>query len=116
MADEEPLRRLEEGVGAATEAACRLLSEARGGGGGGSKPPPAGWQAPPEERRHLPELEALVNAVSALRDLIPPDVADRLAAAIKEVLLALRALVDYWLERIDRKPQPPAEVQDIPID
>jgi len=116
MADEERLQRLEERLGRATEAAERLMAEARGGGGGGPKPPPAGWQTPSEERRQLPELEALVNAVAALRELIPPDVADRLMAAIKEVLLALRALVDYWLERIDRKPPPPAEVQDIPID
>lgn len=118
MVDDERLERLEERLGRATEAAERLISDARTGGGEGKgpKPPTSGWQAPSDERRQLPELEALVNAVSALRELIPPDVADRLVAAIKEVLLALRALVDYWLERIDRKPPPPAEVQDIPID
>jgi len=116
--DDEPLRRLEERLGRATEAAERLISEARSGGAGG-KPPPSGWQAPQGEHGRagqIPELEALLGALSALRELVPPDVADRLLAALKEVLLALRALVDYWLERLDRKPPTSAEVQDIPIE
>jgi hypothetical protein len=119
MADEplEPLRRIEERLERAAEAAERMISEA------GRRPPPAGWQVPAGGDggvggggRVLPELEALVAAVASLRELVPPDVTERLMAAIKEVLLALRALLDYHLERLDRKPPPPAEVQDIPID
>ena len=118
MEDEprDPLRRLEERLGNATEAAERLISEAAQSRAG--RPPPAGWQAPPQERstRPLPELDALISAFASLRELIPPEVSDRVVAAVKEVLLALRALLDYYLERLDRKPPPPAEVQDIPID
>ena len=115
MGDEprEPLRRLEERLERAAQAAERVISEA------GRRPPPAGWQAPADGTgggRAFPELEALFNAVASLRELVPPDVTDRLLAALKEVLLALRALLDYYLERIDRRQPPPAEVQDIPID
>lgn len=111
------LGRLEEHLGRVTEAAERLISEA-GGAGRSERPPPAGWQTPAEEGAHgrrLPELEALLAALTSVRELVPADAAERLMAALKELLLALRALLDYWLDRLDRKPPPPAEVQDIPI-
>ena len=50
-----------------------------------------------------------------MRNRIPPDLQQRLAEAIREVLLALRALIDWYLERSDRAGSGPAEVQDIPI-
>ena len=50
-----------------------------------------------------------------MRDRIPPELQQRLAEAIREVLLALRALIDWYLERTDRARSGPAEVQDIPI-
>lgn len=114
VADEaqEPLRRLEERLERATEAAERMISEM------GPRPPQSGWQSPPEERsspRPLPELEALLAALAPLRELIPPDAADRLIAAFKEILMAIRALIDYYLERLERRPPEPPEVQDIPL-
>ncbi len=51
----------------------------------------------------------------AVRDRIPPELQQRLAEAIREVLLALRALIDWYLERTERARSGPAEVQDIPI-
>jgi hypothetical protein len=120
MTDEprEPLRRLEERLSKASEAAERLISEAARGANPG-KPPPAGWQAPQQpasERRPAGELEALVQAIVALRDLIPPEVMERITAAIREVLLAVRALIDFYLERLDRRRAEPPEVRDIPIE
>lgn len=122
MTDEpqEPLRRLERRLSRASDAAERLISEAARAGGPG-RPPPAGWQAPepPEpdsDARPGSELEMLVQAIQALRELIPPEVMERVAAAIKEVLLALRALIDFYLERLERKPEQPVEVQEIPIE
>lgn len=118
MTDEpqEPLRRLEQRLSQASDAAERLIAEtARSVGTGGT--PPAGWQAPeqsPSETR--PELDTLIQAIQALRELIPPEVMARVASAIREVLLALRALIDFYLERIDRRRTEPAEVQEIPID
>ena len=63
----------------------------------------------------MPELDPLVALVQAMRDLIPPELQRRLAAALREVLLALRALIDWYLERLERRREQGVEVQDIPI-
>jgi hypothetical protein len=78
-------------------------------------PPPAGWQTADDARNSTPELDPFVALVQAMRDLIPPDLQQRLIAALREVLLALRALIDWYLERIDRGRGHGTEVQDIPI-
>ena len=123
-AAEETLRRLEERLDRASAAAERLMAEAAGhaagnaaGSDAGPEPPPAGWQAPhaeaPPERDS--DLEALIALARSVRELIPPDLQQRLVNALREVLQALRDLVDWYLERLDRERAEPAEVQDIPI-
>jgi hypothetical protein len=83
---------------------------------GAGQPPPAGWQTPEDEpRRVAPELDPFVALVQAMRDLVPSELQQRLIAAVREVLLALRALIDWYLERIDRRRDQGVEVQDIPI-
>jgi hypothetical protein len=122
---EEALRRLEQRLDRASEAAERLMAQAaaeaaRAGAGGGGpqpgEPPPAGWQIPEDARDGLsPELDPFVVLVQALRDLIPPDLQRRLVAALRELLLALRALIDWYLERLERRREQSVEVEDIPI-
>ena len=86
------------------------------GAGDEPDPPPAGWQtAEDTSRGSTPELDPFVALVQAMRDLIPPDLQRRLIAALREVLLALRALIDWYLERLERKREQGVEVQDIPI-
>jgi hypothetical protein len=53
--------------------------------------------------------------VRSLRDLIPPDLQQRLAEALRELLLALRALIDWYLERLEQRRKTPTPIQDIPI-
>jgi hypothetical protein len=134
-ATEETLRRLEERLGRASEAAERLLAEAARSAGEKAAevvdaltdpqpradpprdgPPPAGWQVPGGNRSGVEgELESLIEVVRSLRDLIPPELQRRLAEALRELLLALRALIDWYLERLDRNRTTPVDVQDIPI-
>ncbi len=129
--EREALRRLEERLGAASERAQRLMSEAAQAAWkepaaepeppseeGPPRPPPAGWQASDNGRASTAggELEALIAAVRALRELVPPEVVQRLAEAVKDVLLALRALIDWYVERLDRRSAEPPPVEDIPID
>lgn len=135
---EEALRRLEARLDRASEAAERLMAQAAeaaagaghpsggepmgaadgpgaaGAAGEPPKPPPSGWQVP-EDARAAPELDPLVALVQALRDLVPADLQRRLVAAIRELLLALRALIDWYLERIERRRAQAVEVEDIPI-
>jgi hypothetical protein len=116
----DTLRRLEDRLSQASEAAERLFDEASRSARG-DRPPPAGWQIPnghdePQSRSLGAELEALLAALGLVRDLIPPEVLERLATAFRELLLALRALINVYLERLER-PQPAREqVRDIPID
>jgi hypothetical protein len=138
---EEALRRLEQRLDRATEATERLMAQAaeaaaragnpsagnpgegspgadagNGGGGDGVKPPPAGWQVPDGAPAGiLPDLDPFIALVQALRDLIPPELQRRLVAALRELLLALRALIDWYLEHLERRRGQSVEVQDIPI-
>jgi hypothetical protein len=124
-AAEDALRRLEARLDQASAAAERLLAEAaaRIGGeaprGDRDEPPPAGWQVPGQDGQDRPaagrDLELLLGFVQSLRDLIPPDLQRRLSAALRELLLAVRALIDWYLERMERGRAEPTEVQDIPI-
>jgi hypothetical protein len=122
----DALRRLEERLDRASEAAERLMAEAaararafQGDGAQRDKPPPAGWQAPGSENQSgaagSSELELLTQVIQSVRDLIPPDLQRRLAEALRELLMALRALIDFYLERLERQKAAPGEVQDIPI-
>jgi hypothetical protein len=115
---EDALGRLEERLDRASQAAERLLADAAERVTT-PKPPPAGWQQPAEEPGTgsplLADADLLLAVFGALRDRIPPDLQQRLAEAIREVLLALRALIDWYLERSERGRSGPAEVQDIPI-
>ena len=48
----------------------------------------------------------LMDAVDALMDsLLPAEVRAHMRAARKEQLLAMRSMVDVWIERVDRKPE-----------
>ena len=92
----------------------------RGGdsGGAASRPrtPPRGWQIPEDAPAGSDsDLDPFVTLVQALRDLIPPELQRRLVAALRELLLALRALIDWYLERLERRREQGVEVQDIPI-
>jgi hypothetical protein len=61
------------------------------------------------------EVDLLLGILASFRDRIPAELQQRLADALREVLLAVRALIDWYLERSERRRRQPAEVQDIPI-
>jgi hypothetical protein len=130
--DAAALRALEQRLDRATAAAERLLSEAgacAGAGAGaagsadsaaGAGVPERGWQragadAAPGDWVEPGDAELLLSLLSGVRDRIPVELQQRLVAALREVLQALRALIDWCLERAERRAATPAEVQDIPI-
>jgi hypothetical protein len=93
---------------AAYLAAERLVREAHeraqaAAGGEQHTPPP-----------RAPDLTALLDAA---RGAVPPDLSRQLADALRELLIALRAIIDYSIARLE-PPPPPAEpeVEDIPVD
>jgi hypothetical protein len=140
-AAEDALRRLEARLERASHAAERLIAEAAAGvarsaappaaaagpaGSAGSpgsgpspagKPPPAGWQVPLSDATTggNGDGEVLAQVIQSLRELIPPDLQRRLAEALHEVLLAVRAVIDWYLTRVEQRRAEPSKVQDIPI-
>ena len=129
--DAEALARLQERLERASATAERLIAEAaaraaaetaaaavRAGQAGPGKPPPAGWQRPGDgapRPEASGEIELLLEAIQALRHRIPPELQQRLGEALREVLLALRALIDWYLERTERQRTEPVQAHDIPI-
>ncbi len=79
------------------------------------RPPPAGWQTRRSAEQTPGDLELLLQVIGSLRERVPSDLQRRLAEALRELLLALRALIDWYLERAERHRREPVEVQDIPI-
>jgi len=78
--------------------------------------PPNGWAsggAPPNAA--FGDLGALIKLVDGLRGQLPPELARQLADALRELLIALRAVLDYTIERLEQPPQGEREVEDIPI-
>ena len=71
--------------------------------------------APPPRRSSGPDLSPLFAIVEALRRGLPRELQGQFNSLLREVLLTMRALIDWYLERLDRDEKRP-EVQDIPID
>jgi hypothetical protein len=62
-----------------------------------------------------PDPAALFSMLDGMRRMAPRELEDQLTNLIREFLLTLRSLIDWYLERLDRQPQEP-RVEDIPIE
>jgi hypothetical protein len=80
-------------------------------------PPPRGWQAPGQGGPPpFPDLTPLFALVDALRGTVPPDLLNQLTEALRDLLLALRASLDYSIARLERPAAEPVPVEDIPVE
>jgi hypothetical protein len=68
-----------------------------------------------EERPQMPDPAALFVLLDGMRRAAPRELEEQVTKLIREFLLTLRALIDWYLERLDRPRREP-EVEDIPID
>jgi len=76
-----------------------------------SQPPPTSGGVP-----DLGPLFAVGEALAdALRRGMPRELQEQFNSLLREVLLTIRALIDWYLERLDRADRKP-EVEDIRID
>ena len=105
----DAVREAERLVREATERAERLTGEVpprgfeeqRAGGAGGAP---------------FPDLSALGGLLELARSSLPPDLQRQLQQALRELLVALRAVLDYSIDRLEPGPPPPSStVEDIPI-
>ena len=108
----DAVREAERLVREATERAEAIARE-----GAARAVPPRGFAeergdgAPP-----FPDLTALTGLLEVARTSLPPDLQRQLAQALRELLIALRAVLDYSIERLDPGPVPTVQVEDIPIE
>ena len=73
-----------------------------------------GMPPPPPPRGGF-DPTSLFVLLDAFRRAAPAELQDRVTGLIREVLLTLRSLIDWYLDRLDRQPAEP-RVEDIPID
>jgi hypothetical protein len=82
--------------------------------------PPPGWDWTQEEyagahRPPAPDLSALIALLDSLRRMIPAELQEQFNALQRELLLTVRGLIDWQLERLEAgKAETP--VEEIPID
>ena len=104
MAPPDPLDELRERVRATQDAAERLAGEARA-----TPPTPRDETA----RRARGPGRAAAHAARPRPARAP---AAGLRRDPRSVLLLLRAMIDYWVERLDAAAPAEVEVQDIPVE
>ena len=51
-----------------------------------------------------------------MRGVVPPELARQLADALRELLIAIRAVLDWYIARLEPSERQAPEVQDIPVD
>ena len=111
---DDPLAALREQIRSTAEAAERLAEEARTG------PSAAGSGPPPRTDDAARETQALVALVEMLRDLLPPELRRQVAELIRQILMLIRAVLDWWVQRLEPGRDDPVatepEVEDIPLD
>lgn len=115
--DDDPLQQLRDRIRATQDAAHRLADEAAQARS--AKTPPAGWASPSDHADRTEDVRALVTLLESFRELIPEDLADQFRELLRQLLLLLRALIDWWVERMEAPPRTAGAegraVQDIPI-
>ena len=105
----------------AYEAAERLVREAHAKAEEAARTaaqgvPENGWSSGREQPGPtFPDLAALLALLDSARGVLPPELARQLADALRDLLVAIRAILDYSIARLDRPPRSEPEVEDIPI-
>ena len=106
----DPLAALRERIRATAAAADRLADEAGF----------ADRDRPPRTDEATREAQALVALVNLLRELLPDELRRQVMDLVRQVLLLVRAVIDWYLLRLQSPngaPRPAAPVvEDIPLD
>ncbi len=80
--------------------------------------PPNGWatsSGAPGTGQPFPDLAVLLRLLDSMRGALPPELARQLADALRELLIALRAIIDWSIARLEVDGQEEPRVEDIPI-
>lgn len=122
----EALETIRGQVDAAHAAAERLVREAEATAREQLREvPPQGWAAADAPAAAeapgstVEALKAIAGLLEVVRDAVPPELAHQFTGALRELLVAVRSLIDFYLDRLDEplgRDATAVEVEDIPID
>jgi hypothetical protein len=76
--------------------------------------PPRGWELPREPGQEA-DADSLAQLVEQLLALVPDELRVRLTEAVRQLLEAVRALIDWCVARLEHRASADVEVHDIPI-
>ncbi|MDX6669498.1 MAG: hypothetical protein QOK04_2878 [Solirubrobacteraceae bacterium] len=129
---QDPLEALRERIRRTQDAVERLADEAAQAAPDPGEP--GGTPGEPDEHRRIPprgyatggsaegqrtttsrEAEAVVALLDLVRGLVPGELQHQLTELVRELLLLVRALIDWYLDRLEARRRRPVEVEDIPI-
>ena len=83
----------------------------------GGTVPPRGWSVPGEDRTPPAfDLGQIAALIESLRGVVPTELTRQLADALRELLLAIRAVLDWYIARLEPDTPAAPDVQDIPVD
>jgi hypothetical protein len=103
-------------IRATHEAAEQLAREAADTIGSTPRRPPAnGWASAEDTSRNAEDLRALLGLLETARSAIPPELVAQLLELVRELLVLLRTVIDWYIERLETRTKAPVEVEDIPI-
>jgi hypothetical protein len=95
------------------EAHARAEEAARAAAG---SVPPNGWASSGSSSESpFGDLSALLRLLDSARGALPPELARQLADALRELLVALRAIIDWSITRLEQEGPDERRVEDIPI-
>lgn len=112
MSPSDPLDDLKARLRETEDAARRLAGQV----------PPQGWASPEDHAQATTEAQALVALLQSLRDLVPEELKAQVTEVLRQVLLLLRALIDWLVDRLELPEGGAAStardrsVEDIPLD
>lgn len=120
----EALQALRERLEETRAHAQRLADDVAAGEDGpalGDGPAPGDGPRDPGDRQD--DLQAIIALLQTLRGLVPPELQQQLADVTRQVLLLVRALIDWWVERLEAEPPTSGNghspggpvVEDIPV-
>jgi len=118
---DDPFEELRARIRSTADAAERLSFEAAAGamGDAGDGPDPARRARAADDATQ--EAQALVALVGLLRDLLPDELRQQVTDLVRQVLMLVRAVIDWYLLRLEpgeaaARPSAAPAVQDIPLD
>jgi hypothetical protein len=85
----------------------------------GGELPPSGWAATSgtgTSAGGFPDLSGITALIDAVRGTVPPELGHQLNEALRGLLVALRAVLDFYITRLEPPRPERIDVTDIPID